>query len=111
MVRNQTPETDAEPPSIDSEPIVRLFDNPSNVRILVVLADAAGAALPPGDIAEQANIDRSAWYRNKDELLELGVIEEAGEVGNTQTYRFATDTEAYQGFTHLYDGLIDQVND
>lgn len=96
---------------LESEPIVRLFSNPSNVRIMVVLVDAAGGPLSPGDIADQANIDRSVWYRNKDELIELGMVEPAGKVGNSETYRARTDTEAYQGFVHLYDGLIDQVDD
>lgn len=90
---------------LEDEPVVRAFSNEVVVKMLVVLADAGDGALSPGDITEQADVDRRNWYNYREMLLDVGLVAEAGKVGNSQTYTLNTDEEPGRAFVHLYDAM------
>lgn len=92
---------------LEREPIVEVFSNPANVKILTVLNDAAGGAIDVSTLVEQTDISRQAFYDNRDRLLDLGLIEEADKVGNTTRYRVDMASDQMQGFMQLRDALID----
>ncbi|MDG5761341.1 helix-turn-helix domain-containing protein [Natronococcus sp. A-GB1] len=89
------------------EPIIEVFNKPANLRILLILVDAAGAPLTVADIAEQAKVDRQTFYNNEELLLEYGLIERADQVGNAQRYCVDMTSEPVQAFMYLYDAMID----
>lgn len=91
----------------EEEPIVELFSNPANVKILTVLNDAGGAPMSVASIVEQTDISRQAFYDNRDRLITLGLIEEAEKVGNANRYRVDMASDQMQGFMRLRDALID----
>jgi len=91
-------------------PIIEVFNKPSNLRILVTLIDAGGAPLSVADIAEQAKVDRQTFYNNEELLLEYGLIEQADKVGNAQRYRVNLTYEPIQALMDLYDTMIDAAN-
>jgi len=41
----------------EENPIIEVFDDPANLRILITLIDAGGQGLPPSNLAERANVD------------------------------------------------------
>lgn len=90
------PADDADADSMDGEDVRADLEPPLH-RLLTPAASAASLAalarasepLTGAEIAEAANLSRSAFDRNKDDLLESGVVETAGKKGNAQTYRLA----------------------
>jgi len=92
---------------IEDEPAVEATNNSVNVKILTVLNDAAPGDLSPGDICDQAEISRNAWYENHELLLAHGVIEQTRKVGNAPMYALNTDSELAQAFIHFRDAAID----
>lgn len=50
-----------------------------------------GTALNPAAICERANVGTNAWYDNRDDLLDLGVVEHVGNAGNSPLYRVDMD--------------------
>lgn len=91
----------------ESNPIIEVFDKPSNLRVLITLIDAAGMPLTVTDIADQAGIKKQSFYNNEDLLLEYGLIEKAGKVGNAQRYKVDMANDVIQALMQLYDELID----
>lgn len=72
-----------------NHPLTTLFGDTARVRILVALLEA-GEPLNPSRIAEHAGLEaESTWYRNKDELLDAGIIVQSGSAGNSPLYRIA----------------------
>lgn len=97
---------------IDSEPVVEAFGRPAAVRIMVILTDGMGAAMPAADIAEQANVTQKSVYNNIGMLAEYGLVEQADEWldGGTKTaWKAPMDAEPVQGFIHLRDAVLDHV--
>lgn len=70
---------------LQRNPLIRLFDDGPRIRILAVLIDA-GQPLNPTSIVERAQIGERTWYNHKDELLATGIVEEAGQAGNSPLY-------------------------
>lgn len=88
-------------------PIIEVFNKPSNLRVLITLIDAGGRPLAVSDIAEQANVDPQTFYNNEDLLLEYRLIEVADKVGNTTRYQVDLSYEPIQALANLYDTMID----
>lgn len=88
-------------------PIIEVFNKPSNLRVLVTLIDAGGNPLSVSDIAEQADVDPQTFYNNEDLLLKYGLIEKADKIGNAQRYQVDLSSEPIQALMNLYDTMID----
>ncbi len=106
-MRERTPPTDEElegsdhPPDVDApedvevldspgdmieqDPLVQLFGDGAQVKVLAVLLNAIDP-LNPSTIQERADIHHDTWYRVRDDLLETGLVEEVGSVGNSPIY-------------------------
>lgn len=94
--------TDAEPTdepvetvaeAVAADPLVELLGSESSVRILMALINET-APMNPARICDRASISRSAWYDNKEMLIDrYGVIEEAESVGNSPMYRVNRDDD------------------
>lgn len=96
MVANETSADGADPNDytvesdeemVEHSGIVDLFATPSNAKIFNVMHSSM--PMNAHDIAERAAISRHAFYENRETLLEYGVIEEAGTVGNSTMYTLA----------------------
>jgi len=74
-----------------SSPLAELFGDHPRTRIVSALAAAANPA-NPSRICESAGIDESTWYRHRDSLLAVGIIEKVGNAGNSPLYAL-TDSE------------------
>lgn len=59
----------------------------SRVQIIDVLLGAPGERLSAAEICDAAGIDRGTFTRQERPLIDLGVMEHAGRVGNARTYR------------------------
>lgn len=76
---------------VENHPLVQLVGDHARARILVALYTAA-EPLNPHRIVERAGLgSNSTWYRNKDELLETGLVVQSGNAGNAPLYRLAKD--------------------
>lgn len=93
---------------LEVEPIVDVFSNPANAKILTVLNDAGGRPLTVSDIVEQTDISKQAFYDNKDTLLKYNLIQEAGKSGNASQYTMELSSEVAQRFVEFRDVLIDK---
>jgi len=71
---------------IANEPLVRIFGDHPRTRVIVALLYAYPRSLNPTAIIERANIARKTWYNHRDELLETGLVVEAGHAGNSPLY-------------------------
>lgn len=73
---------------VQNNPLVDLLTPGARVRILMTLIELRGGKLNPSGICERAAISHDTWYKHRDELIETyGVIEEAGNMGNSPLYR------------------------
>ncbi|RQH01898.1 winged helix-turn-helix domain-containing protein [Natrarchaeobius oligotrophus] len=77
----------------ESSPFVKLFETPSRVKIVDVFLRKHYEELTASDVIELAGLSRNSFHRNVDDLEELGIVERAGTVGNTTTYRLNKDSE------------------
>lgn len=92
---------------VESEPIIKVFDNPGAVRIMLALVDTMGNPLPVSDIADVGGITRQTFYNNEERLLRYDLIEQVDKIGNAKRYRAKMESEPVQGFIHLYDAMIE----
>lgn len=70
---------------LQQRPLLRVFDDGPRARILAVLLDAE-RPLNPTAIVDRAHIGERSWYNHKDALLEVGLVEEVGQAGNSPLY-------------------------
>lgn len=99
-----TPTDDKESTEIDSteafvqnDPLVDLLTPGARVRILVTLINLRGDRLNPSGICERAGISHDTWYKHRDDLIDVyGVVEEAGNMGNSPLYRVEMDDPIVQ---------------
>lgn len=91
----------------EENPIIEVFDKPSNLRVVIVLIDAGGVGLAVSDITQKANIEPQTFYNNEELLLEYGLIEKSDKIGNAQTYRVDLSNDVIQAVMNLYDQMID----
>lgn len=83
--------TDGRIDLVDDDALVRLLTPESKVRILLALIRVRGEKLNPTAICERADIGTNAWYDNRDDLLDLGVVQPVGHAGNSPLYRVEMD--------------------
>lgn len=95
----------------ERNPIIKVFDNPGNLRILITLIDAGGVPLTVKDISDGANINPQTFYNNEDLLLEYGLIEEAEQAGNARRFKVDLASDQIQALSQLYDTMIDAAPD
>jgi hypothetical protein len=82
-VANRDPES-----FVQNNPLVDLLTPGARVRILMTLIQLRGGKLNPSGICERAAISYDTWYQHRDDLVDLyGVVEEAGNMGNSPLYR------------------------
>jgi len=91
----------------ERNPVIDVFGKGGNLRILIILIDAAGAPLSVADITNQANVSRQTFYDNRETLLKYNLIEEADKIGNTQRYKVDMTSDPIQALMQLYDTMID----
>lgn len=70
---------------LQQRPLLQIFDDGPRARILAVLLDAE-RPLNPTAIVDRAEIGERSWYNHKDALLEVGLVEEVGQAGNSPLY-------------------------
>lgn len=76
---------------VEDDALLQLLTPETKVRILLALSRVRGEKLNPTAICERANIGTNAWYDNRDDLLDLGVVQRAGHAGNSPLYRVDMD--------------------
>ena len=81
-VANRDPEA-----FVTENPLVELLTPGAKVKILLAFMRLRGGKLNPTGIAERAAITQHTWYEHRDDLLDYGVVEEAGSAGNSPLYR------------------------
>lgn len=74
---------------VERDPIVQLFGNPGRTRIVSVFVGDRDREFNVSEIARLADVARSTVYDHLEDLVELGVIEEAGEAAQGSRYRLA----------------------
>ena len=85
--RSASAATDGRVDLVEDDVLLQLLTPESKVRILLALSRVRGEKLNPTAICERANIGANAWYDNRDDLLDLGVVQRAGHAGNSPLYR------------------------
>lgn len=86
---------------VANHPLVELLTPRAKVKILVALIRLRGEKLSPSAICDRAAISSDTWYQNYEELLEYGVIEKAGNAGNSPLYRADMDNQAIKGLEQV----------
>lgn len=82
-------------------PISELLTPRAKVHIILALHGMRPEKLHMTGICERAGINPSTWYEHHEELLDYGMIEEAGSAGNSTLYRLNMDSEIVQKFSEL----------
>lgn len=87
-------------------PFEKLLSPRSRVAILDVLVEEGGRALTVQEMVDRSDqITTSSFNRQKDDILEYGVIVEAGKRGNAQTYALNADHPVAQALK-MVDNLL-----
>jgi DNA-binding transcriptional ArsR family regulator len=79
---------------LERNPLLMSIGDCSASRVVLALLNHHPYPLTPSGIAEAAGIDRSTWYDVRDPLLEVGMVVERGEQGNSPLYGLADDDRA-----------------
>ena len=79
---------------LERNPLLMSIGDCSTSRVVLALLNHHPYPLTPSGIAEAAGIDRSTWYDVRDPLLEVGMVVERGEQGNSPLYGLADDDRA-----------------
>lgn len=90
-------------------PFVRLLETPGRVRILDVFLRRFESELSASDIAHL--VSESTFSRNKDVLLELGVINQTREVAGKKYYQLNRDSELVKLLGQFHTQLIVHSSD
>lgn len=95
---------------VEDDALLHLLTPESKVRILLALSRVRGEKLNPTAICERANIGANAWYDNRDDLLELGVVRRAGQAGNSPLYRVDMDDPIVERLVEIRSVAADRWN-
>lgn len=105
-VANRDPEA-----FVTENPLVELLTPAAKVKILLALIRLRGGKLNPTGIAERAAITQHTWYEHRDELVDVyGVIEEAGNAGNSPLYRVNMENPIVQRLEEILDLAAERRN-
>lgn len=87
-----------------NDPLVDLLVPSARVKLLLALIRVRGEKLNPTALCERAAVDSATWYRNREALLDTyGVVEEAGNAGNSPLYRVDMDHPIIQRLDEIRD--------
>lgn len=75
----------------------------AKVKILLALIRLRGEKLTPTGICVRAAISHDIWYEHWDALVAYGVIEKAGQAGNSPLYRVDMDDPIVQRVSETLD--------
>lgn len=90
-------EIDSTEAFVQNNPLVGLLTPGARVRILAALINLRGDRLNPSGICERSGISHDTWYKHRDDLIDVyGVVEEAGNMGNSPLYRVDMDDPIVQ---------------
>jgi hypothetical protein len=95
---------------VAESPLVEVLTPGAKVKILLALIRLRGEKLNPSGICERAKISYDTWYDHRDDLLAYGVIEEAGNAGNSPLYRVDMDDEIVQRVSEILDIAAERRN-
>lgn len=105
-VKNRDPEA-----FVTNSPLVDLLTPGGKVKILLALIRLRGGKLNPAGICERAAITHDTWYEHRDDLINLyGVIEEAGNAGNSPLYRVDMDDPIVKRLEEILDLAAERRN-
>jgi len=97
----------------ESSPFTRLLETKSRVRIIDVFLGKYYDKLTRTEIAKLAGINQSSVSRNLGPLLDIGLVEKAGEQGSAETFTLnnshplAEDLKSVRRDLFKYSRLID----
>lgn len=105
-VKNRDPEE-----YVKNDPLVDLLTPGARIRILLSLVRLRGEKLNPSGICERAAINHDTWYRHRDDLVDLyGVVEKAGNAGNSPLYRVDMDHPIVKRLDEIRDLAAERRN-
>src|SRR3989338_4356158 len=84
---------------------VKFLGDSPKIRVLDMLITGRELDYSISDIAEQAGIGRSTFYRMMDELVKNKIITATRKFGNIQLYKINMDNEFVKGLVKLYDRI------
>lgn len=90
---------------VENSPFVRLLATPSRVKILDVLLRRHSSWLTAKQISNQAGFDKATFSRNKDLLVESGLVE-TKEEGRKTLYKINRDDEAVKHLGRAHGALL-----
>ena len=94
-------------PQQHESPFKRLFGAPTKVAILDVLLSAPNRELTASEIVDQRDdLSRSSFDRQREDLLEFGVLVETGKTANARTYALNTDHPTTQVLQMLQNVIL-----
>lgn len=89
----------------DDSPFVRLLGTEGRVRIIDVLLRQHTNWMTPGEICDAARISNSTFSRNKDVLLELGILNQRKQ-GNSTLYRVNVENDVVNLLGRFHTELL-----
>lgn len=93
------------------DPLVYLFGDHAKTRLLIALLQAP-EPLSPSQIVEQADLEsRTSWYRNKDDLLATGLVEQVDKVGNSPRFDLAVEDDRVEWLEKLRDFTVEPLKE
>ncbi|WP_395166376.1 hypothetical protein [Natrinema pallidum] len=86
---------------IDANALAQLLAPEAKLRLVAAVLEegADNETFNPAAVHDRDGVSRDAWYRYHEDLVDYGVIEQDGKIGNSPVYRLA-DTDLVQ---RLYD--------
>ena len=94
----------------DLSPFVELLRTEGRVKILDAFIRKPTTELSSGEVATLADIDPSTFNRNKDTLIELGLIEEIDREGERTKYAINRDKEIVEALASFHLELNRQAD-
>lgn len=90
---------------------VRFLGDSPKIRVLDMLITGRELDYSISDIAEQAGIGRSTFYKLLDELLNNKIILPTKKYGNMQLYKLNIDNEFIIALVQLYDYIANVASE
>lgn len=92
-------------------PFVRLLATPGRVRTLDAFLRKYQTELSAGDVANITDVSESTFSRNKDVLIELGIIERTRSEAGKQYYRLNVDSPLVGLLAEFHTKLIEYTDE
>lgn len=94
----------------DASPFVKILATPSRVKILDTLLRRHASQLSAKQIAKQAGVSEPAFSRNKDMLLDIGVLQKT-QRGRTSYYSVNMDSDIVKHLGKAHTELLKHQRD